>query len=144
MVAPTDFQLSGHHIHIGYSTIQSGPIRPNINPPFVTYQDQTKSLSFSGDEVQTVDSEAGRLVSVVIVRTVDLGDTTFSFLVPTVNLPDQSVSSAPVHTVGITTMHRTGLAPGLGQGQMDTFSTIALTGTASFSRIHPLLVETPA
>jgi hypothetical protein len=96
----------------------------------VSYQDSVRSLSFKGmKEVETVETEAGQLVSVVIVRTTDLGDTTFSFLVPRVNLDGDA--SVPVRTVGITTIHRTGLAPGLGRGQTDSYTAVTLSGTAS-------------
>jgi len=126
------YELSGHQIHVSYTTEHPGPVSPKLKPPFVTYRDSTRSLSFDGDQVQSIDTEAGRLISVVIVQTVDLGDTTFSFLLPNVNLADHGTNSAPVHTVGITAMHRTSLAPPFGHGQTDTYSTVALAGTATF------------
>lgn len=143
MATPTSYQLSGHHIHVGYRTIQSGPIIAGQFPPFVTYQDPTRSLSFNGDQVETVETEAGQIVSVVIFKVGNVSgttSTTFSFLIPTVDLADQSASSAPVHTVGITAMHRSVLNPGSGlgdgAGQVDTYTTEALMGTASQTHIH--------
>jgi hypothetical protein len=68
-------------------------------------------------------------VSVTILQTPDLGTTTFSLLVPFVNLVGQS--TAFVHTYGITTMHRTSLAPPLNHGQRETYVVTALQGTAA-------------
>ena len=46
-----------------------------------------------------------RVVSVTIVETVDTGYTSFSLLVPGVDLPTDQ-SSVFMHTEGITTVHR--------------------------------------
>jgi hypothetical protein len=135
--APVEYRLSGHHLHVEYMPEAPGPI-PVGGGSFVSYQDSVRSLSFKGvKEVESVETEAGQMISVVIVHTVDIGDTAFSFLVPRVNLEGET--SVPVRTVGITTIHRTGLAPGLGRGQTDSYTTVTLSGTASGNRgIIPL------
>ena len=46
-------------------------------------------------------------------------------------LLEDGQKSAPVRTVGITAIHRTSLAPGLGHGQTDSYSTVQLAGTAT-------------
>lgn len=124
MLTPNEYRLSGHHLDLEYL-----PTGPGAEP-FFSYQDPTRSLAFRGTEVEVVQTAAGQLVSVVIVRTVDIGDTTFSVLIPRVNLADGQ-KSAPVRTVGITAIHRTSLAPGLGHGQTDSYSTVQLVGTAT-------------
>jgi hypothetical protein len=76
-----------------------------------------------------VNSELGDVVSVVIRRTIDSGSTTFSLLVPNVNIV--AGQQAAIHTEGITAIHRLSLAPGLDQGQRDQYSVTPLEGTAS-------------
>lgn len=125
LLAPNEYRLSGQHIEVEYLPTGAG------GAPFVSYQDPTRSLSFRGkDQMEVVETAAGQLVSVIIVLTIDVGDTTFSFLIPRVNL-EEGQKSAPVRTVGITTIHRTSLAPGLGHGQTDSYTTVRLVGTAT-------------
>jgi hypothetical protein len=124
IVQPNLYQLSGRDVHVTYSrTSLTG------QPQFL-YQDRTLSKVFAGDQIETVEVPAlGEIVSVTISQTVDLGSTTFSVLLPFVNLLGHT--SAAVHTEGITTMHRTSLAPPLNQGQRETYVVTALRGTAS-------------
>jgi hypothetical protein len=141
-VQPNHFELSGSSlygggsIHVSYTT-HSGPATPDFpqGPPRFSYQDASQSKAFSGKEIQIVDTEAGQIVSVVLRLTVDSGSTTFSLLVPRVNLP----AGQPTHicTDGITAIHRFAIAPGLLQGQLDHYCVTPLTGTAS-SIIVPL------
>jgi len=135
LVQPNLYQLSGGHhhgghIHVSYLT-HSGPATPQFpqGPPHFTYHDASLSLSFSGSDVEVVETQLGQIVTVRIRLTVDAGSTTFSVLVPRVNLvPGQP---APVHTEGITAIHRLSLAPGLNHGQQDQYSITPLQGTAS-------------
>jgi hypothetical protein len=130
LVQPNLYQLSGGHLHVSYLT-HSGPATPQFpqGPPHFTYQDESQILSFSGSNVEVVQTELGQIVSVRIRLTVDSGSTTFSVLVPRVNLvPGQP---AQVHTEGITAIHRLSLAPGLNHGQQDHYSVTPLHGTAS-------------
>jgi hypothetical protein len=123
-VQPNLYQLSGHDLHVTYSrTSFTG------QPQFI-YQDHTQSRTFRGTQIDVVDVGAlGEVVSVTIAQTPDLGSTTFSLLVPFINLIGGS--TALVHTEGITTMHRTSLAPPLNQGQRETYVVTALQGTAT-------------
>lgn len=123
-VQPNLYHLSGHDLHVTFS-------RTSLNgqPQFV-YQDRTHSKTFRGADIQIDSVEAlGEIVSVTIASTPDLGSTTFSVLIPFINLISEK--SAFVHTDGITTMHRTSLAPPLDQGQRETYVVTALRGTAT-------------
>jgi hypothetical protein len=144
-VQPNHFELSGPHhhghhggghIHVSYTT-HSGLSTPEFpqGPPQFSYQDASQSHAFSGKQIQIVDTEAGQIVSVVLRLTPDSGSTTFSLLVPRVNLPDGHPT--PISTDGITAIHRFSIAPGLLQGQLDHYSVTPLHGTAS-SIIVPL------
>ncbi len=135
-VQPNHFELSGAYlygsgsIHVSYTT-HSGPATPEFpeGPPQFSYQDANQSRAFSGNEIQIVDTEAAQIVSVVLRLTPDSGSTTFSLLVPRVNLP--AGQPTPISTDGITAIHRFAIAPGLLQGQLDHYSVTPLTGTAS-------------
>lgn len=110
-------------LYLGPLIVGEGPVR-------FTYQDAHHSLIFRGDEVRTVDvPDLGTIVSVTLIRTVDLGYTSFSLLVPQVTLPPQLTASATISTDGITTVHRTFLAA-LGHAQTETYALTRLTGTA--------------
>jgi hypothetical protein len=135
-VQPNHFELCGPYlhgsgnIHVSYTT-HSGPSTPEFpkGPPRFSYQDASQSHAFSGKEIQIVDTETAQIVSVVLRLTPDSGSTTFSLLVPRVNLP--AGQPTPISTDGVTAIHRFAIAPGLLQGQLDHFSVTPLTGTAS-------------
>jgi hypothetical protein len=95
------------------------------NPKFA-YQDTQRVLAFSGDEITMENTALGTLATVTIARTVDLGSTTFTVLLPEVNLIG---NHHQIRTIGITSLHRTTIA-GIGRGQLTDYTTIRLHGTA--------------
>lgn len=116
------FDLQGKHLHVSYTT--SGiDGKAHLN-----YHDAHQTLSFRDDEIRTVETEIGTLVSVFIKRTVDLGSTTFSILIPTTNL--DATRMAPISTRGITTIHKFSMIPAFNNGQTEIYSTVILNGTA--------------
>jgi hypothetical protein len=119
---PNLFELRSKLLHVTYST--SGI----DGKAHFTYQDAHQTLSFRGDEIRSLDTEIGTLVSVFIARTVDRGSTTFSILIPTVNLASMLV--APIETRGITTIHKFSMIPAFNSGQTEIYSTVILNGTA--------------
>lgn len=123
-VTPNTFQLSGHHLHVAYSSTSLD------GKPTLTYQDAHNGKSFRGDEIRTVECDLGTLVSVTLRMTVDAGSTSFSVLIPRMRI-NQSEHAA-VHTECITTVHRFSIVPQLQHGQLDTYSAVALAGTAQF------------
>jgi hypothetical protein len=135
-VQPNHFELSGGYlngsgsIHVSYTT-HSGPPTTEFpkGPPRFSYQDASQSRAFSGKEIQIVETELAQIVSVVLRLTPDSGSTTFSLLVPRVNLP--AGQPTPICTDGITAIHRFAIAPGLLQGQLDHYSVTPLRGAAS-------------
>jgi hypothetical protein len=129
-VQPNLYQLSGAHLHVSFLT-HSGPATPEFpqGPPHFTYQDTNQTLSFSGNQIEVVTTELGQIVSVRIRLTVDAGSTTFSVLIPRVNLsPGQP---ANIQTQGITAIHRFSVLPGLNHGQQDFYTVTPLHGTAA-------------
>jgi hypothetical protein len=132
VVAPNLYQLTGAGISINYIPSGAG------GQPFFTYQDLHRTLHFFGKEIQQAEvADLGTVVSVTLVITIDLGSTTFSVLLPRVNLPDHLGASAFIRTEGITTVHSLSFAPGVNLGQRDTYTVAALSGTASLG-IVPL------
>jgi hypothetical protein len=122
-VAANLYELSGHLVHVTYaSTAFDGK-------PHLTYQDATQTLNFRGDQIETIQSELGELVSVPIRRTVDAGSTTFTLFVPRVNVAP--LGSAAVRTEGVTTIHKSSLVPSILRGQLDVYTVIPLHGSAS-------------
>ncbi len=123
-VAPDLFVLAGGGLHVSYSTTSI------VGTPHLTYQDAQRTLSFSGNQIRTVDvPDLGTVVSVTIMLTVDSGSTTFSLLIPRVQLPGEQ--SVPISTEGITTVHKFSIIPALNHGQKDFYTVTPLTGTAS-------------
>jgi hypothetical protein len=95
--------------------------------PQLTYNDAAQARQFTGEEITFADTVFGRLASVVLTSVPDLGTTTFSLVVPTVNLPTSGAQ--PISTIGITAVHRTTIA-GPPPGQSTTLHVAPLRGTA--------------
>jgi hypothetical protein len=122
-VVPNLYQFQGKNISITYSTTSF------IGKPLFTYQDKQQTLNFTGDDqIRSVETEIGTLVTVTIRKTVDTGSTSFTLLLPRVNLGKSK--SATVETKGITTTNLFSVIPKFNQGQRQTYTTIPLTGTA--------------
>ena len=122
--APNLFHLQGGGIHVTYSTSSFG------GKPSFSYQDANGSHNFSGDQINVVQTNIGSLVTVVIRLTVDSGSTSFSVLIPIVNLTGPG-QSALLHTEGITTIHRFSIIPAFLHGQIELYQATPLSGTAS-------------
>lgn len=123
MAAPNAFHLSGHRVRVEY-TADGFDGRAHLE-----YQDGAHLLHFDGEEIETVETAAGRIVSVPIVETVDSGSTTFSVVLPRANVESPGGSVA-IRTEGITVTHRSSIAPQLQRGQLDMLSVLSLHGTA--------------
>src|SRR5437764_6208589 len=102
-VHPNLYNLFGDGLHITYSTTGID------GKPHFTYHSATQSLSFSGDQIETQQSPLGTLVTVFIFRTIDGPSTSFTLLVPRVNL--NTHEHLQISTEGITTLHRLSIIP---------------------------------
>ena len=119
---PNLFELHGDCLAVTYST---GSVQ---GTSLLTYQDAHRSLRFAGDDIRSVETEIGELVSVTLATTPDLGSTTFTLLLPAVNLATSD--TAPVDADGVTTIHRSSIAPSLLHGQTEISQVSRLTGPA--------------
>ena len=122
-ISPNLYQLSGTNLHVSYST--SGI----DGKPHFSYQDAQHNLSFIGNDIRAVECDLGTVVSVTIQRTIDSGSTSFSVLIPRVNLA--AGESVRIRTKGIVTIHRFSIVPALNHGQLDLYTVTTLRGTAS-------------
>lgn len=118
----TGYNSKGEKVSVNYSTSSF------TGKPLFNYQEQKETLNFTGNEIRTVDTEIGTLVTVTIKKTVDTGNTTFTLLIPRVNLGNNI--EAKVATKGIITTNRFSVIPQFNQGQQQTYTTINLRGTA--------------
>lgn len=121
---PNLYELNGTNLHISYSTTGID------GKPHFSYQNASRTLSFSGDQIRKVKTEIGTLVTVTLTLTVDNGSTAFSILLPNVNL--DSTKQAAITTDGIITKHKFSPIPSFNKGQVDNYTFYKLTGKASF------------
>jgi hypothetical protein len=127
---PNLYELSGHGIDVTFLPSGAGGLA------HFSYQDSHRSMQFSGDQIRSVAvRDLGTVVSVTLVLTPDSGSTTFSVLLPDVNLDNHRGASAPVYTDGITTHHRFSLVPQLLRGQLERYHVTPMHGTASLAII---------
>jgi hypothetical protein len=116
--APNLYDLKGEAVAMTYSTTSID------GQPRFTLKRGRQTLNFSGDEIDSAGLDIGTLVSVVIAVTVDKESTTFSVLLPTIQLTNAGKQS--FRTIGITTVTTTTIA---GPGKQ-TYKTTALRGSA--------------
>jgi hypothetical protein len=119
---PNFFELSGDGIQVTYSTT-SFEGQPHFN-----YHDATLSKLFVGNQIRTENTALGTLVSVTIHQTIDAGSTSFTILIPRVNL--RVSNSAPIVTYGITTLHKFSIV-GAPNGQADIYTAHSMQGIAA-------------
>jgi hypothetical protein len=120
---PNAYTVAGRGVHVSYlATSISGQ-------PQLTYQDGHRSLTFSGEELRVVSDEEGQLASISTKKSVDTGYTSFTLLLPRVNLVNGQ--AAHITTIGIVGTHRTTIDMPVA-GQLDTYRVVHLTGNAYF------------
>jgi hypothetical protein len=138
---PNQYHVHGGGISVSYYPEGSGPPVEGRGRLIFVYQDAHRSESFfsAGHDVRTVNvDDLGMVVSVTTVENIDIGSTTFSLLIPDVELPGQH-SSVSIRTKGVTTFHRAFVAL-IGHPQAETYSVTELDGTASFGLL-PLVTR---
>ena len=90
------------------------------------------SRLFKCDEIRVIkETDLGILVSVAIRMTVDTGSTSFTVVIPRIKETDGQSAPINIITVGITTVRRFSVVPALLIGQIDNYTTVALSGTAT-------------
>jgi hypothetical protein len=119
------FSLHGGLLQVAYSTGELG------SKAGLSYHDGSRQAEFTEDQLRQVSTDLGEEVSVTLLATPDLGSTTFTLIVPRVQLDLNQ--SADVDTVGMTAVHRFSIIPSLLHGQLDQYRVTRLRGTASLA-----------
>ena len=132
MGTPNYYDLSGPSTRIAwYPTGQGGPVKaggPPANAPVLIYSSGGAEVSASGDDLTIAKTPAGTFVVAVVKRSgiVPGGIVSFGALIPDVNVDGSPVS---INAIGVTSVHR-GTSQ-LGAGPLETYTEMALSGTAS-------------
>jgi hypothetical protein len=121
-ITPNQYDLQAPGVTISYSTSSIA------GKPQLSFTKGRQTLNFSGDEIGVLDTPIGALITVTIARSVDRGFTSFSFLLPAIDLPAASAKQS-FRTLGITTVHKITIT-GPVKGQQQTYKSIELRGTA--------------
>jgi hypothetical protein len=123
-LSPNLFELQGKDTQITYSTSSVAGV-PQLN-----YQTPSLNLNFSYTDIRARDTEIGREITVTLEQTPDLQTITLTLFLPTINLPPEATEN-PIETVAIITTARTSIGgPNLVDGQLQTYDTLDLQGTA--------------
>lgn len=125
-VQPTTWNFSNTATGLQVSYSVAGP---NLH-----YHQGAVVKDFTGNQIRVAEvPDLGTLVSVTIQMMVDSGSTTFTLLLPIVNLPAPPAlpAAVPVTTDGVTTLHRFSTVLALQNGQQEFYTVTALQGTAS-------------
>lgn len=125
IVEPNDFDLHNKDVQIHYS------LESFIGGPQLTYKSQEFDRQFQGEEIRVLETKIGKLVTVLVEPDSDRGkEVTLTLLLPTINLP--SSLQNPIETEAILTTQRTVQRGGsrILEGQLQTYHTLSLTGTA--------------
>ena len=126
LVQPTVWNLS--------NTATGLQVSYSVAGPHLHYHQGPVVQDFTGKDIRVMEvPDLGTLVSVTIHMTIDSGSTTFTLLLPRVNLPAPPVlpAAVPVTTDGITTLHRFSTVLALQHGQQEFYTVTPLQGTAS-------------
>ena len=125
-VQPTVWNLS--------NTATGLQVSYSVAGPQLHYHQGSVIQDFTGKDIRVAEvPDLGTLVSVTTHMTVDSGSTTFTLLLPRVNLPAPPAlpAAVPVTTDGITTLHRFSTVLALQHGQQEFYTVTPLQGTAS-------------
>jgi len=118
------FELWGRGIHINFST------NGIDGKPRMHYQAYGEEKHFVGDEIRVGESELGREVTVTLEAIPDLKTTTFTVLIPKVNIGDDS-PRVRFCTVGVHADHFTSIGgPNLVRGPLAAYDGTDLHGIA--------------
>ena len=125
-VQPTTWNLSNTATGLQVSYSVAGP---NLH-----YHQGAVVKDFAGNQIRVAEvPDVGTLVSVTIQMMVDSGSTTFTMLLPRVNLPAPPAlpAAVPVTADGVTTLHRFSTVLALQHGQQESYTVTPLQGKAS-------------
>jgi hypothetical protein len=121
-IVPNQYEIEGQGVQVGYSTSSI------TGKPQLSFRKGRKTLNFTGNEIGALDTTIGTLITVTIASTPDLNSTTFSFLLPPIELAKESAKQS-FRTIGITTISKTSIA-GPVKGVQQTYKIVELRCSA--------------
>jgi hypothetical protein len=122
--APNLYELAGGTLKVTYSTSSIA------GQPLFTYKKGSVTKTFSGDQIRTLATEIGTLVTVTTETVPDLRTVTFTLVLPKIQLGNKT--AVKFSTIGITATAKTTIGgPGLVQGAVQSYRATALQGKAS-------------
>jgi hypothetical protein len=116
------FELSGDDIQVTYSSSSFSGL------PLFSYRDSSINRQFSGEDIRSVKTELGELLTVTLEQIPDLRTVTFTLILPVVTVLPTSAGTH-IQVPGITTTTQTTIAGPL-LGAEKTYSQVSLKGTA--------------
>lgn len=121
LVQPNVFELGGYNTQISYSTTSITGV------PQLTYTNRGQTLSFSGSEIHTEQTQLAQIVTVSLSSNLAIGNfESLNLLIPTISLPLDSKQGS-IQTIAVFSL-REPLVKQIGQSQ--TYMTLCLSGTA--------------
>lgn len=116
------FHLRGKDLVIQYSATSIAGV------PLLNLEHKGTKKAFRGDEIRALESPLGTLITVTLEVIPDLKDVTLTVVIPGVNVAQ---NSEKVHTFAVVTTSHTSIGgPRLVKGQLQTYVTEDLIGTA--------------
>jgi hypothetical protein len=120
---PNFYELQGDKLKVSYTTTGL------TGQPTFTLQQGRKTLTFDKNQIQTARVPIGSLVTVTIETVPDVKATTFSLVLPDVNM--QNSTKVSIKTIGILTTSKTSIGgPKIVKGAVQTYKVANLSGTA--------------
>ena len=119
---PNLYQLSAPNLVIQYA------LSGIDGRPHFSYSGIFHTANFAGDQIHAEQTALGTLITVKLQEAPDLGTTTFSMLLPIVQLQNET-EVAQVNTIGIHSRVRTSNVPATLHGQLQMVETVPLHGT---------------
>jgi len=117
---PNQFTLNGANLSIKFA------LGGSDGEPHLRYQDSNQVMEFTGDQISLESTSLGQLATVITLDTADIGHTSFTLIIPAV---DVSTGPQTVATIGMTTLHRT-RPSAYARGQLRTYHITELRGSA--------------
>ena len=123
---PNLFNLKSETVTVSYSTTSIAGV------PQFSYRDATREVTKSGDAIRRELTEVGTLVTIDLEIIPDLQTVSFSLVLPAINLGPNN-QPVTLHTISVRTTNHTTLAgPGPIIGQVQTYESLELHGTAQY------------
>jgi hypothetical protein len=115
---PNLFELQGDGVTLSYSTSSIAGV------PQFSYQDKGQTVSRSGEEIRTQETELATLVTINVEQIPDAREVTVTLFLPRIVLHQGSTETA-LATIGVLTTSARRV-----EGQMQSYHTLNLSGTA--------------